>query len=454
MELLTETIDVGRSDETNVVNSTNAVDKDLLKEKPLPGHFKSKRLKDSFHRGVRSIDPLFYTTLILSMMILAAGLFAVHRYNEKLVDGYMVELHAANEEYKQRIAAGSEAVIENSVPSGSLSDDILPQVKAEEDPVVQPQAAVADAVSGAELLLADPDALDPDALAGEVDALKQLLQDKTQQIEFLALENHELRLQAEFGDHDIETPVTDLVINDDLKNTQADVSIVPLDDFLLSEVTPLPEAIRSPDAASLSDVVAPKNTASGADLQRFIANGFEAYTVQNLPAASEWYNQALQIDPYNRDANVGVAATATARGKYQLALDRYRHLLSIDPDDQLAFSEMLKLATAENMIETELLSHIATSNKPAPLYSIAGHYFGLQGRWSQARNMYEQALASTSNLPPADYFFNLAVSYEHIGLPAKAAEHYLQAINSPRGATFERETAVRQLEMLAATLAK
>jgi len=222
------------------------------------------------------------------------------------------------------------------------------------------------------------------------------------------------------------------------ENTLSEVSIAPLDTSLLSEAT------------LLSEVAVPRSKSSDVDVQQFIANGFEAYSVKNFPVANEWYSQALQIDPINHDANHGVAATAAVLGNHELASDRYRHLLSINPDDQQAFSEMLKLATTDNLIETELLSHIDVSKNPAPLYSIAGHYLGKQGRWVRARDMYEKALEGHSETTiPADYFFNLAVSYEHLGYRAIAAEHYLQAINSPYGATFDREIAVRQLELLA-----
>lgn len=449
MELLPEPVKAVRPGEADVVNTTNAVDKDLLKEKEPPRHRKSMQLKNSLKRGMRSIDPLFYATFITSMVMLAVGLFAVHRYNEKLVDGYLAELHAANEEYQRRITADAEAVTNSIVYPVSMSENILSQVETAEDLLVQPQT-VKEVASGTEEPFTDLH-----LMAGEVAALKQLLQEKTQQIEFLSLENHELRLRAEFSEYDARAHLVESEEYSGSDKAQSDMSIAPPEDSLLSEAIPLYEDIQSPEVTTLPDELASRNQASGADLPQFIANGFEAYTAKDFLVASEWYNRSLQTDPNNHDANHGVAATAAALGNYQLATNRYRHLLSIDPDDQLAFSKMLMLSTAENMIETELLSHIDTSNRPAPLYSIAGHYFGQQGRWALARDMYERALAgSAETTTPADYFFNLAVSYEHLGDRVMAVEYYLHAINSPHGATFEREIAVRQLEKLATSQAQ
>jgi len=183
MELLPEPLDTVPNDAAHAADTTSAVDKDLLKEKEPPKRQKSTQPAASLHRLAQSIDPLFYATFMLSMMVLVGGLFAVHRYNEKLVEGYLGELHAANQEFRQRTGAGSKTILESSVSSSSLQNNYLSQMQTVEDPVVLPQS-VEDAEAAAEVLSADPD------MSGELAELKKLLQEKTQQIEFLSLENH------------------------------------------------------------------------------------------------------------------------------------------------------------------------------------------------------------------------------------------------------------------------
>ena len=128
-------------------------------------------------------------------------------------------------------------------------------------------------------------------------------------------------------------------------------------------------------------------------------------------------------------ANIGVASVAVVTGNLHLAIDRYRHLLRLNPDDQSVFIAMLDLATPDNVIETELLSHVSQlASDQAKYHSIMGHYFGRKGRWEEANEAFTNALAGRAN--QADVLFNLAVSYEHLGLIDEAVEYYRQALTA------------------------
>ena len=111
------------------------------------------------------------------------------------------------------------------------------------------------------------------------------------------------------------------------------------------------------------DAVVPQTDLPQVDFPQLLGKAFHAYSTGDFNQAGALYRRALQLDPYNRDANLGVAAVAVKGGNYAVAVQRYRHLLSLNPDDALAFSSLLGLAgiTRDSALENELVVHTSQS---------------------------------------------------------------------------------------------
>ena len=376
-------------------------------------------------RFLRNIDPLFYITWCLSIIVLAGGLLFLLQRSESHIEAHLRELTASNAELAAGIADREAGAPPPEIDTHVNTDDLS-------DPVVQLQTLPGDTgtdAPGATIRIDKLETVDgaltggSDNNAAELADLKLLLLEKTQQIELLALENHELRLLVEFGSAGVSDLSLDSVADEAENNNHPSVTTEP-----------------SADNESKSRLD---------NVSRLVANGDSAYTGGDYPDARDWYDRAVQLDPFNRDANLGVASAAIALGQNNLAVDRYRHLLTLNADDAEAFSAMLALSATSGMIETELLAHITTkADQPALLYSIAGQYYGQAGRWQEANAMFAGCLASAGDMTPADCYFNLAVSFEHTAMPDKALEYYLQALNTHTGATFEPEVVQRRIRAL------
>jgi len=396
--------------------------------------------KSYWRRTLENIDPLFYFTWCLLTVVLAGGFLIFLQRSEFQLGVYLNELKASKVELEKKL---TDSEIDSVTPilekdinivSNESAEDVVVQTQTISGSVSPDSASLKTTITG--FAGDDPEMavlIKPVELKNPVDEISDLklkLQEQTRQIEFLALENHELRLQAEFGSHGKSNSYQRFVDGTNDKTPSVDIVISP---------NPVATESNSTNAKPLAS-----------EIKRLVINGYNAYVAGDHLLAHDWYSQAVQLDPFDRDANLGVAAVATELGQYKLASDRYRHLLSLNADDQEAFSAMLGLSATSSMIETELLTHIEkNAGETAILYSIVGHYYGQANRWSEASEMFIQSLASVKDIPPpADYYFNLAVSLEHSVQPDRALEYYLQALSTPHGATFEREVVEQQVRQL------
>ena len=433
MELLPETADVVDKSETNTDNDVSCATgvAEVASNRDERQPVSQLPQKTFCQRISGNIDPLFYVVWCLLTAVLIGVFWMFLQHSEQHIDVYLSELKASNAELAKKVA---DSEINSDVPE-SGKEPHVGQTDTPEDVLVQPQTLIGTDRSNSDLdqteTASSIQLVEKGNPVDELADLKALLNEKTQQIELLALENHELRLQAEFGNRSTTDASLNVAVDNVDSNNNSNDSVISLNpaqsDSGYKEVEP--QSVR---------------------LEQLVVNGYNAYVDGNQVLSHDWYSQAIQLDPYHRDANLGVAAAATALGHYKLAADRYRHLLSLDADDKDAFSAMLGLSSNSSMIETELLTHIAEiADDPASLYAITGHYYGQINRWSDAREMFIRSLASTREIaPPADYYFNLAVSFEHTANPDKALEYYLLALNSPGGATFDRALALQQIQAL------
>lgn len=211
--------------------------------------------------------------------------------------------------------------------------------------------------------------------------------------------------------------------------------------ILVSQPNPTVSIIEKP-------VLYTPQSGTDTEIMELVQQGYLAYQAKDFNAASGFYGKALEFDPYDRDTNLGVAATAQAMGDFKLAEDRYRHLLTLDPADEVAFSALLNLSVAGDqgaIIEYELAQHVVYVNNPQELYAILGNYYSQQQRWSKAESAY--AIASSGSISNPDFLFNYAVTLDNLGRTSQAAEYYSQALVGINNASYSFDAEAVRLRL-------
>jgi tetratricopeptide (TPR) repeat protein len=169
--------------------------------------------------------------------------------------------------------------------------------------------------------------------------------------------------------------------------------------------------------------------------------GYAKLQGNQLDAARHDYEQALKTDPNNVDTLLALAAIAQRQGRSADA-DSYRQrAIDADPRDPAAQAAALGVTTGGDQManESRLKTALATQPESGPLNFALGNLYARQGRWSEAQQVYFNAVAADADNP--DYLFNLAISLDHLRQPKLAAQHYRLALDAAqrRPAAFDRE---------------
>jgi len=183
-----------------------------------------------------------------------------------------------------------------------------------------------------------------------------------------------------------------------------------------------------------------------------IAAGYAAYQAGDMAAARHSYAQALQDEPDNRDALLGIAAVEMRAQRYGAADAHYRRLLRIDPRDPHALAGVLALRGQQIdpvLAESRVKTLLSFDTGAEVLNFTLGNEYARQGRWAEAQQAYFKALAADPGNP--DFAYNLAVSLEHIGKPALALEQYRSALAlaAHRSFSFDQPATQKRVQELA-----
>ncbi|MBI5659918.1 MAG: hypothetical protein HZC43_10340 [Nitrosomonadales bacterium] len=181
---------------------------------------------------------------------------------------------------------------------------------------------------------------------------------------------------------------------------------------------------------------------------------WQAYRSGDLGAAGQRYSEVLKQDAKNRDALLGMAAIAQQQARDDAAAHYYRQVLALDPRDPAAHAGMLSLLGPGNEAGAESRLKLLIEQQPQSpaLHFALGNLYAEQSRWGDA----QQAYFSASNLEPdnAQFAFNLAVSLDHLGKGALAAQHYRRALQLDGAAASSgidrAQTRLRLNELMAA----
>ena len=181
-----------------------------------------------------------------------------------------------------------------------------------------------------------------------------------------------------------------------------------------------------------------------------VSRGYRELAAGNVAAARPAYRAALQADPANLDALLGMATIEALGGNRYGAASLYQRALAVDPRNATAQAGLAALEQGERPegLESRLAAGIAQNPQSPQLRFALGNLFASQSRWNEAQVQYFEAY----RLDPAsaDLAYNLAVSLDHLQQRRLAAEYYARALESARSqaAQFDPAVAARRLAQL------
>ncbi|HMM72016.1 MAG TPA: tetratricopeptide repeat protein [Rhodocyclaceae bacterium] len=158
-----------------------------------------------------------------------------------------------------------------------------------------------------------------------------------------------------------------------------------------------------------------------------VTRAYAALLAGDGATAKRAYDDALAIDPLNRDALHGLAAIALAERRPRDAETAYRRLVEIDPSDARAQAALLSLRSSDDPPrEARLRELIAQQPRAATPHFVLANLLAARGQWREAQEHYFQAYSADPDNP--DHRFNLAVSLDHLRQYELAMRYYREAV--------------------------
>lgn len=179
-------------------------------------------------------------------------------------------------------------------------------------------------------------------------------------------------------------------------------------------------------------------------------NGWRAYNTGDYEIARKSYEKALARESNNRDALLGIAATAIKQGRQDEATKAYSYLVELDPRDPIAVAELtnLKNQSIDNLSESMLKQLLRQQPDAAHINFALGNINAEKQAWPAAQQYYFDAWQNNSN--NADYAFNLAISLDQIGKREQAKKFYKECIKlaADQNHGFSIDAARQRLQQL------
>ena len=158
-----------------------------------------------------------------------------------------------------------------------------------------------------------------------------------------------------------------------------------------------------------------------------------AYQQQDYELAGKTYRAALEQEPNNHDAMLGVAAVALQQKDVETARDTYIRLLERDPKDPHAHAGLANIAQMDgaNLSESKLKQLIEHRPDDSHLQFALGNLYVQKQSRPEAQQAFFSALQNDSQNP--DYAYNLAVSLDHLGKYREARNYYQDSLRLAAG---------------------
>ena len=213
--------------------------------------------------------------------------------------------------------------------------------------------------------------------------------------------------------------------------------------------------VRPAARARSAKTTAPVFTAKAAPVSA-LDSAYAALTEGRIDDAVLGYRRALNKNPGERDALLGLAYIAQRQGDREEARAYYQQVLRQDPAHAGASAGMLTLAAEGDLQMTGSRAREMAERNPdsAVVLSTLGGILAKEGRISEAQQAYFRAL--TLEPDNALHAYNLAVALDRLHKYAPAQGYYQRALalaeKSGAGdrASFPRKEALQRLEQLRA----
>jgi len=157
-----------------------------------------------------------------------------------------------------------------------------------------------------------------------------------------------------------------------------------------------------------------------------VATAYQHLQQNDPTSARALYMDALQQEPGNRDALLGLTTVAMLLNDPGLALHYLKMRLGQAPEDPQALAGWFDLTANNGAHENHLQQLLNLHPEISGLHFALGNVYARQSRWSEAQRSYENAC----RLDPANpaFNFNLAVSLDHLGEIQAATRYYRESI--------------------------
>jgi Flp pilus assembly protein TadD len=218
--------------------------------------------------------------------------------------------------------------------------------------------------------------------------------------------------------------------------------------------TAAPRSAPARTARPAAAGVAPAATVSaGANRPASLMDAaYAAYQAGNSAEAVRLYREVLKADATQRDAWLGLAVIAHANNQLEPAMDAYRRVLRLEPQNATALAGVSSLSRAagEPQQESRLRELLARSPQDADLNHALALVLSGEQRWSEAQSLFFKAHALAPKEP--QFAYNLAVSLDHMRKSSLAAQYYETALGLAQGkaAGFDEANARTRLAALRA----
>ena len=205
-------------------------------------------------------------------------------------------------------------------------------------------------------------------------------------------------------------------------------------------------AIPRDDAERLRRAIPfPSGTYALAFSRNYLSSGALSFQRGYLDQAEAFFQQALAQDPSSAEALYGIGSVYLNQNKNAAAREMFERCVKLTPayPDTVpdAWNNLGVLATRENHVDDSIACfRRALQLNPKHLLSLdnLGNAYRLQKRWSDAREVLEQAVQVSPDDPEANYSLGMvsaqiddtAQAYEYLQRALRARPDYPEALNN------------------------
>jgi tetratricopeptide (TPR) repeat protein len=178
---------------------------------------------------------------------------------------------------------------------------------------------------------------------------------------------------------------------------------------------------------------------------------WQAYESGQYERSEMLYLEVLRSEKNNRDAMLGLAATAIHNNEPVTAKKYYQALLKLDPRDPIATAGIASLHSESDVVQSDeayILGMLEKNPDAAPLNFALGNIYAQKGEWKSAQKYYFNAWKQDGD--NADYLFNMAISMDQLGKPQQALKFYRESLlkSKNRQAGFSRKAVQQRIDVL------